>query len=138
MLTAVRDFSIDSKAKPEEDSMPREPSPPLWNITNSLVDDIVVIEHLSAAGNNNDYEDDDDGNIKKNGENKEPDEQSQKESGPENPSKEQKNPFQNVADTFGGENISLVVLPPFPVKHALAAKQRYNIFTLMLLLKYMY
>lgn len=131
VLTAVSGFSLN-KLKTDENNHGK--SDQQWDITNNQRNGVVVTEHYSFSDENSGDENDDD-NDKVNKEKNKKDENETKDQEEESvrmnqEMEEDKKLFENVENVYGGQNISLVVMPRFPEKHMLASTQKWALKTL--------
>lgn len=126
VLTAVSGFSLN---KPKTDENNHGKSDQQWDITNNQRNGVVVTEHYSFSDENSGDENDDD-NDKVSKEKNKKDENETRDQEEESvrmnqEMEEDKKLFENVENVYGGQNISLVVMPRFPEKHMLASMQKY-------------
>ena len=131
-MTAVKDFTISTKIithnnEEENEENNLEPkSSQLYNFTDTQRNGVLIVE----------YQDPSDGEIDKTVQDvedvdveasMEPFETIIK----EEEQKEDIDPFASVEENFGGQNISLVLLPRFPAEHPLSSKQRFDYFVVV-------
>ena len=132
-MTAVTDFTISTKIithnneeENEENSL--EPkSSQLYNFTDTQRNGVLIVEYQDPSDGeiDNTVEDAEDIDVEAS---MEPLETIVK----EEERKEDADPFVNVEERFGGQNISLVLLPRFPAEHPLSSKQRFQYFVVVI------
>ena len=131
-MTAVKDFTISTKIithnnEEENEENNLEPkSSQLYNFTDTQRNGVLIVE----------YQDPSDGEIDKTVQDAE-DVDVEASMEPfetiikEEEQKEDIDPFASVEENFGGQNISLVLLPRFPAEHPLSSKQRFDYFVVV-------
>lgn len=131
-MTAVKDFTISTKIithnnEEENEENNLEPkSSQLYNFTDTQRNGVLIVEYQDPSDGeiDNTVQDAEDVDVEAS---MEPFETIVK----EEKQKEDTDPFANVEENFGGQNISLVLLPRFPAEHPLSSKQRFDYFVVV-------
>lgn len=131
VLTAVKDFTISTKIithnnEEENEQSNLEPkSSQLYNFTDTQRNGVLIVEYQDPSDGeiDNTMQDIEEVDIETS---MEPLETMVK----EEEQKEDTDPFVIVEEKFGGQNISLVLLPRFPAEHPLSSKQRFDYFVI--------
>ena len=131
-MTAVKDFTISTKIithnnEEENEENNLEPkSSQLYNFTDTQRNGVLIVEYQDPSDGeiDNTVQDAEDVDVEAS---MEPFETIVK----EEEQKEDTDPFANVEENFGGQNISLVLLPRFPAEHPLSSKQRFDYFVVV-------